>query len=74
MADRLRFHSLVAADLRDALRWYDDISPRLGNRFREMSTAVVTTSSRIRMDFPMRLTMFALHAFDDSHTSFSFAK
>ncbi len=34
MAERLRFHPLVAADLRNATRWYDDISIDLGNRFR----------------------------------------
>jgi hypothetical protein len=36
MADRLRFHRLVASDLREAIQWYDDISAGLGNRFREM--------------------------------------
>jgi plasmid stabilization system protein ParE len=35
MADRLRFHPLVASDLRRAIRWYDDISVELGNRFRD---------------------------------------
>ncbi len=35
MADRLRFHPLVAADLSEALQWYDEISIGLGNRFRE---------------------------------------
>ena len=35
MVDRLRFHPLVASDLRDAIAWYDDISVGLGNRFRE---------------------------------------
>ena len=35
MADRLRFHPLVASDLRDAIAWYDEISVELGNRFRE---------------------------------------
>lgn len=39
MADRLRFHRLVASDLREAIHWYDDISPRLGKRFREMVDA-----------------------------------
>ncbi len=34
MADSLRFHPLVAEDLSSAIRWYDDISPKLGNRFR----------------------------------------
>lgn len=36
MADRLRFHRLVASDLREAIQWYDDISVGLGNRFREL--------------------------------------
>ena len=36
MADRLRFHPLVASDLRDAIAWYDGISIQLGNRFRKM--------------------------------------
>ena len=34
MAERLRFHPLVADDLEAAANWYDDISPELGNRFR----------------------------------------
>ena len=39
MADRLRFHPSVASDLRDAIRWYDDIASRLGNRFRDLVDA-----------------------------------
>jgi plasmid stabilization system protein ParE len=39
MADRLRFHRLVAFDLRQAIQWYDDISVGLGNQFREMVNA-----------------------------------
>lgn len=35
MADRLRFHPLVATDLREATGWYDEIGVELGNRFRE---------------------------------------
>lgn len=34
MAERLRFHAMVAEDLREAIRWYDEISVDLGNRFR----------------------------------------
>jgi hypothetical protein len=34
MADTLRFHPLLAKDLRDAIRWYDGISGDLGDRFR----------------------------------------
>lgn len=34
MADPLRFHPRVAGDLEAAAKWYDDISPDLGNRFR----------------------------------------
>jgi len=34
MAERLRFHPLVSSDLRGAIRWYDGISERLGDRFR----------------------------------------
>jgi plasmid stabilization system protein ParE len=36
MADRLRFHPLVAQDLHDAIDWYDNISVELGNRFRTL--------------------------------------
>jgi hypothetical protein len=35
MASRLRFHPESLADLRDAIAWYTEISPRLANRFRE---------------------------------------
>ena len=34
MADALRFHPLVAEDIRLASQWYDKISVDLGNRFR----------------------------------------
>lgn len=34
MADPLRFHPLVADDLKAAACWYDNISTELGNRFR----------------------------------------
>ena len=34
MAKPLRFHPLVANDLSDAIRWYDEISADLANRFR----------------------------------------
>jgi len=34
MAEPLRFHPLVADDLEAAAKWYDEISPELGNRFR----------------------------------------
>ncbi|MCE2797714.1 MAG: type II toxin-antitoxin system RelE/ParE family toxin [Planctomyces sp.] len=34
MAEQLRFHPLVAEDLKAAVGWYDDISPGLGDRFR----------------------------------------
>ena len=34
MPDRLRFHPDVVADLSDAIRSYERISPRLANRFR----------------------------------------
>lgn len=34
MAEQLRFHPLVADDLKAAVGWYDDISPGLGDRFR----------------------------------------
>ena len=39
MADRLRFHPLVASDLSEAIRWYADISVGLGDRFRQMVDA-----------------------------------
>ena len=35
MDDRLRFQSLVAVDLREAIAWYDDIAEGLGDRFRD---------------------------------------
>ena len=35
MPDRLRFHPQLPADLQEAIRWYDEISTDLGNRFRE---------------------------------------
>ena len=34
MANRRRYHPLVAGDLADATRHYDNISKELGNRFR----------------------------------------
>jgi hypothetical protein len=34
MAEQLRFQPSVADDLREAIKWYDDISLVLGNRFR----------------------------------------
>lgn len=34
MADPMRFHPLVAEDIRFASKWYDEISVDLGNRFR----------------------------------------
>ena len=34
MADQLRFHPLVADDLKAAAGWYNKISPSLGDRFR----------------------------------------
>ena len=34
MASELRFHPLVAMDLKAAVGWYDEISPTLGDRFR----------------------------------------
>jgi hypothetical protein len=34
MASELRFHPLVAMDLKAAVGWYDEISPALGDRFR----------------------------------------
>ena len=34
MASELRFHPLVATDLKAAVGWYDEISPALGDRFR----------------------------------------
>ena len=34
MAEHLRFHPLVADDLKAAAGWYDDISTGLGDRFR----------------------------------------
>lgn len=35
----LRFHPLVADDLRTATSWYDGISKELGNRFRDAANA-----------------------------------
>ena len=34
MASELRFHPLVAMDLKAAVGWDDEISPTLGDRFR----------------------------------------
>ena len=34
MADRLRFHPQVAADLSEAIAWYEERSVGLGDRFR----------------------------------------
>jgi hypothetical protein len=34
MIDQVRFHPDLPSDLADAIRWYDHISPELGNRFR----------------------------------------
>jgi len=35
MAEARRFHPLVAEDLTRAVRYYDDVSIELGNRFRD---------------------------------------
>ncbi len=35
MADAVRFHPLVAVDLKAATAWYDAIEIDLGNRFRQ---------------------------------------
>ena len=59
MADRLRFHPLVAEDLREATRWYDEISVDLGNRFRSQVNARFD-------DIAERPESFAI-AFDDVH-------
>ena len=40
MTSRLRFHPLVASDLRRAIRKYDAISAELGNRFRRTVDAM----------------------------------
>ena len=57
MADRLRFHPSLANDLADAIRWYDEISVELGNRFRmRIDTQFDDISSRPE-SFPL--------AFDD---------
>jgi hypothetical protein len=32
MASELRFHPLVAMDLKSTMGWYDEISPSLGSR------------------------------------------
>jgi len=57
MADRLRFHPLVTSDLRDAIRWYDGISTRLANRFRDLVDARFDQISERPESFPL--------AFDD---------
>jgi plasmid stabilization system protein ParE len=44
MNERLRFHRLVPDDLAVAIRWYDEISPNLANRFR---TEIDATFDRI---------------------------
>lgn len=35
MNDRVRFHPTVPHDLAAAIKWYDEIAPGLGNRFRQ---------------------------------------
>ena len=57
MADRLRFHPLVAYDLRDAIAWYDEISVGLGNRFRARTDS--------RFDDILANPKFFGRAFDD---------
>lgn len=47
MANRLRFHLDVDGDLRDAIAWYQQISPRLANRFRD---SVDATFDKIETD------------------------
>jgi plasmid stabilization system protein ParE len=39
MTNRLRFHPLVSSDLRGAIRWYDEISKQLADRFRKRVNA-----------------------------------
>jgi plasmid stabilization system protein ParE len=36
MANQMRFHPAVPSDLREAIDYYDEISPLLGDRFRKM--------------------------------------
>jgi hypothetical protein len=57
MADRLRFHRLVAADLRDAIAWYDDVSAELGDHFRATVDACFDEIAEHPERFP--------HAFGD---------
>jgi hypothetical protein len=57
MADPLRFHPLVASDLRDAIGWYDGISVGLGNRFRMLVDSRFDDIAERPESFP--------HAFDD---------
>jgi hypothetical protein len=59
MASLLRFHPDVLIDLRDAIAWYTEISPRLANRFRE---SVDRSLDQIETD-PL---MYAI-LFDDVH-------
>ena len=35
MIDEVRFHPDIPNDLAAAIKWYDDISPDVGNRFRD---------------------------------------
>jgi hypothetical protein len=39
MANQVRFHPAVSADLSDAIDYYDEISTVLGDRFRQMIDA-----------------------------------
>ena len=35
MNDRIRFHPATPYDLAAAIKWYDEIAPAIGNRFRQ---------------------------------------
>ena len=53
MAESLRFHPLVAKDLSDAIRWYDDISGDLGNRFRRRVDTQLDEITQRPESFPL---------------------
>lgn len=53
MAKPLRFHPLVANDLSDANRWYDEISAELGNRFRMRIDAQLDEITQRPESFPV---------------------
>jgi hypothetical protein len=57
MNSQLRFHRLVADDVRKAVRWYTDISDELGESFRDLLDAAFDDIERRPSNFSF--------AFDD---------